>query len=462
MSDYKYPTPSLELARFVCSLRYDSLPVQVVDKIKSILLDGIACGCYGRTKPWGKMVYEFVQELGGKEEATLWLTDFKGPAVNVALALGTAIHAFDYDDYHKSKLHPASVIIPAALTMAEREGGVTTRQFLVALVAGYEVMIRVGLSVNPGVSRLKGWHLTGTCGVFGSAAAAGKILGLDEEQMAWALGIAGTQASGLWAFNYDGAMTKRLHPGRASQSGIMAAILAKKGFTGPIRILDAEDGGFWRATSDKPVPEKLLQAIGKKFECADTCIKPYASCGSNHAAIDAVRAIMANQHVAVTDIEKIIVFTSRVIKTQTGFDYLPATVLQAQMSLKYAVSAAIMFGNVLPEHMEEKCFGHPDMRRLMEKVEIVVDPEMDSLYPEHFCSKVLMITKDGKRYQVRINDPLGSEERPLKWDDVVNKASNLLRGIMAESHFNKLVEGIKNLARAEDEDIGAICKLLKI
>ena len=446
MSKY---TPTEELARFICELEYKNLNKNVIGTIKSTLLDGIACGCYGSTTPWGKVIYEFVRELGGPEESLLWLTNFKGAAANVALALGTCIHAFDFDDYHKAKLHPASVIIPAAITMTEREKK-DSKSFLTALVAGYETMIRVSLSVDPGASRLKGWHLTGTCGVFGAAATAGKILGLNKEQMTWALGLAGTQAAGLWAFNYDGAMSKRFHPGRSSQSGIMAAILAQKGFTGPKHILDAEDGGFWAAMTDKPRPQRLLQDLGVKYESEDTCIKPYACCGSNHASIDAVRSIIQEQSLKVDNIKEITIFTSKVIQKQTGFDYLPETVLQAQMSLKYAVAAAAVFGIVLPEHMDQVHFTSSALRALMNKVVIKIDAEMDSLYPEHFCSRVVITSINGNHYECKIIDPLGSSERPLAWSNVVEKANALLKSSMNKKQIDTLIETVRNLEHSEN------------
>jgi 2-methylcitrate dehydratase PrpD len=445
----KNHTPTEELAAFICELEYKDLNDKVIGTIKNTLLDAIACGCYGSTTPWGKVIYEFVRELEGPKESLLWLTHFKGAATNIALALGTCIHAFDFDDYHKAKLHPASVIVPAAITMAEREKK-ESKLFLTALIAGYETMIRVSLSVDPGASRLKGWHLTGTCGVFGAAAAAGKILGLNKEQMTWALGLAGTQASGLWAFNYDGAMSKRFHPGRASQSGIMAALLAKKGFTGPKHILDAEDGGFWAATTDKPRPQRLLQDLGVKYECEDTCIKPYACCGSNHASVDAVRNIVKDNGLKTEHIKEIAIFTSKVIKKQTGFDYLPETVLQAQMSLKYAVAASAVFGMILPEHMDQSHFSSPALRDLMNKVIIYIDEEMDRLYPEHFCSRIVITSTDGHQYECKIIDPLGSSERPLAWKDVVEKAKALLQNSMNIKQIDTLIETVGGLERSEN------------
>ena len=166
------------------------------------------------------------------------------------LVNGTAAHAFELDDFHNAKLHPGAVVIPAAFAVAEARG-IGGARLETAIAAGYEVMIRTSLALDPSEGRLRGWHLTAICGTFGAAAAAAVLMGLDAERTAWALGLAGTQSGGLFAFNADGTMSKRLHPGRAAQAGIMAAELAELGFSGPTQIYEAEDGGFLWAYSSK-------------------------------------------------------------------------------------------------------------------------------------------------------------------------------------------------------------------
>lgn len=455
--DCRRPSPTEELSGFVCDLKYDDIPSPVRDRVKAAVLDGIGCGCFGAITPHGRIVGDFVRSLGGPEESTLWLGDFKGPASNIALALGTYIHSLDFDDYHKAKVHPSSAVLPAAFTVGEYLGS-SGKDFLTSVVAGYEIMIRVALSVGPVSSRLRGWHLTGTCGVFGSAAAAGKLLGLSPKEMSWALGLAGTQASGLWAFNYDGAMTKRLHPGRSAQSGVIAAFLAKKGFTGPVRILDAEDGGLWRATSDSSDPARLTAGLGSDFECGSICMKPYAVCGSNHSAIDAARKIVAENGLTDEDIESITVFTSRVVKVQTGFDELPETVLQAQMSLKYAVAAAIIYGNVLTEQMRSECFRSERARRLMSRIVVQVDPEMDRLYPEHFCARVRILTNGGGKFEQDVLDPRGTNSYPLHWQDVVEKSRDLISSLIGNIKHEALVEAVGKME--ERDDVRNITELL--
>ncbi len=452
-------TPTQNLAEFLCLLNYEQIPEGVIDRIKCSVLDGIACGYFGSTSPWGEIMKEFVQEQESRQESTLWATEIKAQAINTVLALGTFIHAYDFDDYHNAKVHPGAVVIPVALALAEREG-FSGKDFLLAVVCGYETMIRVSLSVNPNSARSKGWHLTGTCGVFGAAAAAGKIMGLNVEQMTWALGLAGTQASGLWAFNMDGAMSKRFHPGRASQSGILAVELAKKGFSGPKHILDAEDGGIWSATSNSPNPEELLCDIGEIFRCEETNIKPHASCASTHSAIDAVHEIMDKQDFEIENIEEIVILTSEGVKTQTGFDYLPENVLQAQMSIKYAVALALKYRTILPYHMEKEYFSSSELRELMKKVSVKIDQEMDEIYPKHFCNKVRIHMKDGNSYECKVLDPFGSKERPLSWDNVVEKGRAIVSGTLLEERFDEMLIKINGLENVEN--ISSVSEILKI
>src|SRR6185295_17161523 len=190
------------------------------------------------------------------------------------------------DDYHQAKLHPGAVVIPAAIAMAEKTGA-SGERLVTAIAAGYEVMIRSSLALNPSAARLRGWHLTGVCGPFGAAAACASLLELDEEQTAWALGLAGTQGAGLWAFNADGTMSKRLHAGKAAHSGVMAAELAALGFTGPTQIYEFHDGGVLKAFSDASDPAPLTSDLGNTFHLDATSIKPYSCCGSTHSYVDA-------------------------------------------------------------------------------------------------------------------------------------------------------------------------------
>src|SRR5688572_13305334 len=237
------PAATREVASWIASLRYEDLPQRTREVIRGALLDTIGCGVYGYRTPWAKTLLEWARAGGGKSESTVW-GEAKPTlrAADAALVNGTSIHAFELDDYHQAKLHAGAVVIPAAVAVAEKLGS-DGRALVTAIAAGYEVMIRSSLALDPSAARLRGWHITGICGPFGAAAACAVLMKLDAERTAWALGLAGTQGAGLWAFNADGTMSKRLHAGKAAHSGVLAAELAQLGFTGPTQIYEYHDGG---------------------------------------------------------------------------------------------------------------------------------------------------------------------------------------------------------------------------
>lgn len=441
--------PTMTLAEFNAKLKFEDIPPRCLEQIKAAFLDSLGCGLFGSTLEWSKKVNSLVKEMGGKEESTLWANHFRGPAANVALGLGTMIHSFDFDDYHNAKLHPGGVVLPAALTMAEREGS-SGKDFLTAMVAGYETMIRVSLATGPASSRKQGWHLTGTCGTFGAAAAAGKLLHLDGQGMASALGMAGTQSAGLWAFTADGSESKRFHPGRAAQSGVIAALLAQRGYRGPTQILEAKDGGFCQATSDCFNLARLTAGLGKKFEAEDVVLKPYSCCGSLHSTIDATRALAQTHRIHPRDVERIRVHNSQVVNLQCGFEYEPLGPLQAQMSLQYCTAISLLEGRVLVDQFREERLSDPQVIDLAHRVEFVLDPEIDCIYPEKFASKVEVVLKDGRSLWLRVDYPKGSPENPMTPDEVEEKFKTLSRTVKDETDIASILELYQNLDRLMD------------
>lgn len=228
---------SEKIARFAWSLNYNSIPQLCLERIKQCLLDSIGCGIFGTTTCHGQIAAEVIKELGGNGYSTLWLHRFKGPPLNISLGLGIFIHSYDFDDTHnEAKLHPAAAVLPAALCMAETLDS-SGREFLVALTAGYEVMIRVSLGSGPNSVKLRGWHLTGVCGTLGAAVAAAKLARLNFDEFLSAFGLAGSQSAGVWAFNVEGAMSKHFHPGRAAQSVFYRCFWQEEAFQAHDRFL---------------------------------------------------------------------------------------------------------------------------------------------------------------------------------------------------------------------------------
>ncbi len=404
---------TMVLAEFVAGMRGTPVPDRLQHVLQDALTDAVGCGLFGLTTPACAIVQDYAAEQAGPPVASLWCgAGTMVSAGNAALAAGTAIHGFDFDDHHRSKIHPGAAVIPAALALAEKHhaDGAT---FLQALAAGYETMVRVSLAANPNSSRMRGWHLTGTTGTFAAAAAASVILGLDTETTASALGLAGTQSAGLWAFNADGAMSKRLHPGRAAQSGIVAAELAQRGFHGPRMILETADGGFLAATSDDVRLAEATRELGAAWRSEAVCFKPYSCCGSNHASVDAAVFLMAEHSFTSADIERVTVGISRVVERQTGFVYRPNTVLNAQMSLRYNVAVAFTDGTALIEQFTPTRIVDPVVCDLASRVDVVVDAEMDAIYPGRYAGIVHVVLRDGRRLSKRVDYSRGMPENPM-------------------------------------------------
>lgn len=322
-------------------------------------------------------------------------------------------------------------------------------------------MIRVSLATGPNASRLKGWHLTGTTGTFGAAAATGNLLGLNQDEMANALGMAGTQSAGLWAFTADGAMSKRFHAGRSSQSGVMGALLAQKGYKGPTQVLEAKDGGFCRATSDHIDFSMAIHELGERFLSGDVTIKPYSCCGSIHSSIDGVLQLVQDNKIKTSDIAKVMVRTANVVKVQCGFRYEPLSVLQAQMSIQYCIAAALMEGQVLVGQFAPDKISDQRILEMAKRVEIVVDPEIDQVYPEMFASKVEIVMKNGKAYTTRVDFPTGSPENPMCFKNVVKKFQSLAYGGLPKDRINAMIEMIEKVDKIEKlANIGELTQLL--
>lgn len=414
-----------ELARFIAKLRPEDVPETTRRIVRKAFVDAIACGLHGRTMPWAQMLHDFALEQGGPAESSMWAGGgIKVSCMNAALAAGTAVHSFDFDDHARAKIHPGAVVIPAALALGEREG-ISGERLVTAIAAGYETMIRVSLAANPNSSRMRGWHLTGTTGTFAAAAAASVILGLDAETTASALGMAGTQSSGLWAFNSDGAMSKRFHPGRAAQSGLMAALLAQRGYHGPRFILEATDGGFLAATSDAVRIGEITRGLGTQWRTEDTCFKPYACCGSNHSSIDAAMAILSENNLRAADAARVLIGVSKVVETQTGFVYKPTTVLNAQMSIRYDVAVAMLDKQAYLEQFTEARIKEREVVDLAARVDVEVDPEMEAVYPELYAGKVTVETRDGRRITRRVDYSRGMPENPMDEAEVRAKFLSL-------------------------------------
>ena len=420
--------PTRELADWISSLRYEDIPPRTREVVRIAILDTLGCGVYGWCTPWAAMMLKWARSGGSGNEATVWGEHGRTMRVaDAAMVNGGAAHAFELDDYHNAKLHAGAVAVPAALAMAEKLGS-DGRAVVTAIAAGYETMIRSSLASNPSATRLRGWHITGIYGPFAAAAACASLLKLNPEQTTWALGLAGTQGAGTWAFNADGTMSKRLHAGKAAHSGVLAAELAALGFTGPTQIYEYGDGGVLKAHSDDSDATLLTKDLGRIWHTEKNSIKPYSCCGSAHAYIDAALAVRQKIGAPWDTQRRVKVGLSNVVDVQCGFAYQPGSALNAQMSVRYVIAAALVDGQVLPPQFEDTRMRDPGLVKLAAQLECEHDPKLDALYPAHFAGWVAA-EHNGQWVRQDILNPTGSVDNPVDAKGVTEKFRGINPGL---------------------------------
>lgn len=442
--------PTRALAQFAAELTFDKIPPSVIEHIKMCLLDTVGCGLFGSSLPWSTTVADFARDLGGKQESTVWGRNFKVSAPNASLANGTAVHSFELDDLHKTSIvHPGGVAATPALAMAEHIGGCHGKEFLTAVVAGYEVGIRVGMSV--GTSHLqRGLHPTGTNGAFGAGAAAGRILGLDPEKMTHDLGIAGTQAAGLMAAQYS-AMVKRMHAGRAAQSGVYGALLAQRGLTGITNVLEADYGGYCTVMADVSDQSVLTAGLGEQFETANVGFKPYAAGGSTHTAHEAVKSIMQKNNLSADMIDKIKIRSTTATFHHTSWKYKPEGVTAAQMNMDYVVAVTALEGDAFIDQFTEEKVNDPKIIEYSRKVEVIPDAELDKLGPQFRHAIIAEVrTSDGRTFGERVDTAKGSTKKPMSTDEVIHKYRVLAGKVVSEKRVAELQDMVLNLEQVSD------------
>lgn len=400
-----------QLADYVLGLPAAEIPAAIRERALLLLLDELGAGLLGSTAPGATIVHEEARARYRTGRVPVWGRSTRLTAAGAALVNATQAHAFELDDYHPgAKLHAGTVVVPAALAVLGAEHGLD--DLLAAMVVGYEVMIRLGLALDSSATRRRGWHLTGLTGPFGAAAAAARLQGLDRETLVAAFGIAGSCSSGLFAFSREGSMTKQLHAGRGAEAGLTAIELARRGLTAPTWVLEAEDGGLLRAVSDSPAPDRLGAELGSRFELGSVGVKPYPCCGSVHSSIDCALEIRRQDGFALDRVERVTVHTAELVDLQCGFPYSgDGGPLEAQMSMRYCVAAALADGEVSLLQFRDLRRRDPAVRALAERVTLAIDPEIDRAYPASWPGRVSVEMSSGAVHEHAVAEPLGSPGR---------------------------------------------------
>lgn len=441
------------IATFVSHLKFEQIPAEVRKRIKLLMLDAIGCGLYGADLPWSRILQSTLRKVDETRMCGVWGTNQRLSAPHATLVNGTQVQGFELDDVHRQGvLHVGAVVLPALFSISELRGTLSGRDLLTAAVAGYEVGPRVGICMGP-EHIAQGWHSGATVGVFSAAAGAARGLGLDLEKTIHALGIAGTQAAGLMAAQY-GAMVKRMHAGRASQSGLYGALLAEGGFTGITNVLESEYGGFcttFSRSNDRFRLNELTAGLGEVWQTMGVALKFYACVSTNHTTLDAIRELQSQHTFGPDDVTRIVVHGSEVTKSHVGWKYKPEGLTSAQLNLPYCVATLLIEGDCFVEQFTEEKVADPARMALAEKIEVVHDPEITRKGPKlRQMVRVEVTLKDGRRLEKTIETPRGSENNFASDEEVIGKFEKLAARALPVRQVEEIRDRMLTLEEIED------------
>ena len=396
-----------ELTKFCSESKFKNLPSEVADRVKYFALDFVGVTARGSLENSAKTMYRFVKDMSSSNSGGVIIgTKMRAPYPYVALANGTASHILELDDINnEASLHPGGVIFPAAFAACEMTNK-NGRHFIEGVVLGYDVMIRLGKASDPKEQYKRGFHPTGTCGTFGATAAAAKIMDLNETQILNAFGIAGSQAAGNMEFLAQNTWTKIMQLGWAAHNGIVASLLAKKGFKGPSTIIEGRNG-FFQSYSGNADGNKALDGLGSTFEILRTSIKPYPCVKYMHPSIDGILKIIQENQIKPEEIEKVTLGILKagfpMIASPKELKYCPQSMVDAQFSMPFGAAIAIIFGKVSLNHFRPEVIQSDRVREMMRKIDCVGDPELEKVFPKQWPASIEIRTKDGRRFSIRIN-----------------------------------------------------------
>ena len=441
------------IAEFVSNLSYEAIPQEVRSRIKLLMLDSLGCALYGADLEWSRILQNRLAEIDTTRGCAVWGTARKLSAPHAALVNGTQVQGFELDDVHRAGvLHVGAVVLPALIAVTEFKPRMNGREFLAAAVAGYEIGPRVGLCMGP-EHIAQGWHSGATLGVFSAAAGAARALRLDTEKTVHALGIAGTQAAGLMAAQY-GAMVKRMHAGRSSQSGLYGALLAEAGFTGIVNVLESEYGGFcttFSRSNDRFNLKELTAGFGETWQTMGVALKFYACVGSNHTTLDAIREMQQERAFGAQDVKKIVVRGSQVTMDHVGWKYVPQGLTSAQLNLPYCIATWLIEGDCFVDQFTEDKVADPQRMALSGKVEVHHDREITAKGAKfRHMVHVEAHLNDGTVMKRTVEAARGSEKKFASEAEIVEKFEKLARKALPPSQVAELRDAMLGLERLED------------
>jgi len=436
------------LSEKVLQTSFADFPSSTVSKTKLHVLDTLGVALAGASSIETRTVIDSLNLAADTGHSTAWGLPHRVNPRTASFINGISAHAFELDDSGGCD-HSGAVVLPAALAILPNiTHPVSGTDLIRSVVMGYEVGRRV-LEATGGYEKHNaiGWHSTGTCGVFGAATSVGLLLGLDSSQLASALGIACSYAGGTWGFIHDGSQTKKLHPGRAAEGGVCAALLAAGNFKGPSAVFDVGAwGGFFSSFTPEYADENCLHAdFGDNWRLNRCSIKPYATCRGTHSAIDAVNILLSMHNLGPESIEHLEVAMSPFQFGMCGSKAV-STRAEAQMSLPYAIAAKLHFGKVGLTELEPASYLAPEIQRWLGLISV----HSDSTMQDEDEPSVSVISKRQRHYTIVVPCPLGSPDNPLTEQQLISKFVDLSSGTLPQSALQRLQQSILSLETIGD------------
>ena len=457
---------ALVLARFACDLSLAKLPGPVIAAVKVNVFDTLACAAAGSSAPAVAEARGLAVEWAGAPQASILVFGDRVPAHHAAWVNGTMAHARDYDDTHDAAvLHAGVSVVPAALAAAELRGGVSGADFIAGVAAGLETICRLGVATQIGIVE-SGFMYTPLFGHFAATVAAGRVLGLNVNQMVNALGIAYSQVSGNHQVTRDGALTKRMQPGFAAQAALVSVQLAQRNVRGAQATFEGIDGFLRVYLRDRCDRQALRDGLGQRYEFTQLSYKPYPCCRFNHTVIEAALALRTSEGIAAERVRRVRVGVTRqayeAVCTPVEVRKLPPTIVHAQFSIPYNVAAALIDGGVGLGHFSESSIHREDILALAQRVDGFVDDDIEREWSRSVSPANLRIDMDdGKTHILRVDVPLGHPSRPMSAADFDAKAIDCFR-VSARPSSEDAPRQLRNLVdRLESlDDVGGLARVL--
>lgn len=445
---------SATLAEYLSGLNYDALPEPVVRQARRCLLDYLGVALAGAATVTAGQVRQFLQGFPGVDGVTVIGMRHRTDVLKAALANGMLAHALELDDGdRRAAVHPGAVVCSAVLPLAEQES-IDGRRLLTGIVAGYEAALRVGRAVQP-EHRARGFHATGTCGTLGAAVAVAVVRGASTDELARALGLGATSASGLLQFLEDGSQIKHYHAGKAALCGVLAADLARCGLTAPVDILEGKRG-FFQALGRQDDAAACIRGLGDDFAIQDIYVKPYAACRHAHAPIEAVLTLRQRHDLKPERLDRITVTTYHAA-VDGHQDPAPRGTVGATMSTPYSVAVALCAGRAGPREFAGEMLQNAQVLDLAGRVTVVEDAALTALVPERRPAIVTVRTVDGQEYSHRVDLPRGEPENPVSAADLERK----FRDLAGVNRSAEVCDRIVQVVAGIENRIGALFPLLR-